>query len=76
MKLLLIIIFLIFVTPVNSAELTYPNGAKKAVIFNYDDGLVQDKELIQLFNQYKLVGTFNLNSGLFGKQAPWLEGVH
>ena len=39
----------------------------KAITFSYDDGVVQDKRLIDMFNRYGIKGTFNLNSGLFGK---------
>ncbi len=39
----------------------------KAVSFSYDDGVLQDKKLIELFDKYNLKGTFNLNSGLFGR---------
>lgn len=38
----------------------------KAVTFSYDDGITQDRRLIQLFNRYGLKATFNLNSGLLG----------
>jgi len=52
---------------------TFPQGKTKAVILSYDDGLTQDRRFVQLLNKYGLVGTFNLNSGLFGKSAPWLK---
>ncbi len=35
----------------------------KAVTFSYDDGLVEDKPLIELFNKYNVKGTFNVSSG-------------
>jgi len=54
------------------ADLTYPDGNKKAIIFSFDDGLVQDHRLVELLNKYNLVGTFNLSSGLLAKDAPWL----
>lgn len=38
----------------------------KAVTFSYDDGVEQDKRLIQLLDKYGLKCTFNLNSGLWG----------
>jgi len=41
-------------------------GKMKAVTFSYDDGVTQDKRLIELFNKYGLKGTFNLNSELLG----------
>ena len=39
---------------------------KKAITFSFDDGVVQDKKLVELFNKYGLKGTFNLNSELLG----------
>lgn len=35
---------------------------------SYDDGLEQDKKLIQLLKKYNLQCTFNINGGLFGKK--------
>ena len=43
------------------------NGKMKALTFSYDDGVSQDKRLIKILNKYGLKGTFNINSGLFGK---------
>lgn len=42
---------------------------KKAITFSYDDGDTQDIRLIEIFNKYGLKGTFNLNSGLLGREA-------
>ena len=39
---------------------------KKYVTFSFDDGVRQDKRLIDLFNKYGLKGTFNLNSSFLG----------
>ena len=44
------------------------NGKKKALTFSFDDGVEQDKRLIEIFDKYGLKCTFNLNSGLFGVQ--------
>jgi len=44
------------------------NGKMKAVTFSYDDGTVQDKRLLDIFNKYGLKATFNLNSELLGKK--------
>lgn len=41
---------------------------KKYVTFSYDDGLQQDKQLTALMRDFGLKGTFNINSGLFGKE--------
>lgn len=43
------------------------NGKMKALTFSYDDGVTQDKRLIEIFNKYGLKCTFNLNSELLGK---------
>ena len=40
---------------------------KKAVTFSYDDGVLQDKRLIELFDKYGLKATFNINSGFLGR---------
>ena len=42
------------------------NGKKKALTFSYDDGVTQDKRLIEIFNRYGLKATFNLNSMFLG----------
>lgn len=43
------------------------NGKMKAVTFSFDDGVTQDKRLIELFDKYGLKATFNLNSELLGR---------
>lgn len=45
------------------------NGKMKALTFSYDDGVLQDKRLIEIFNKYGLKATFNLNSELLGKNG-------
>lgn len=42
------------------------NGKMKAITFSYDDGVTQDKRLIDIFNKYGLKATFNINSELLG----------
>lgn len=42
---------------------------KKALTFSFDDGITQDIQMIELLNQYNLKGTFNINSGLLGKNG-------
>lgn len=46
----------------------FPGGKAKVLSFSYDDGVEQDIRLIDIFRQHGLKGTFNLNSGLFGRQ--------
>ena len=38
----------------------------KALTFSYDDGVLQDRRLIEIFNKYNLKATFNINSELLG----------
>ena len=40
----------------------------KAVTFSFDDGVLQDKRLVDILNKYNLKCTFNLNSSLLGNQ--------
>ena len=49
----------------NKVYQCYPGGKHKALTMSYDDGKVQDRRLVALFNQYGIKGTFHLNSGLF-----------
>lgn len=41
----------------------FPEGKNKAITFSYDDGVLQDRRLVELFNRYGLKATFHLNSG-------------
>ena len=48
----------------------FPDGKVKALTMSYDDGRMEDKRLIEIFNRYGIKGTFNLNYGWFlGKYA-------
>lgn len=48
----------------------------KYLTFSYDDGVTQDIRLIELFNKYNMKATFNLNSGLLGRENHLIrEGV-
>ncbi len=42
------------------------NGKNKAITFSFDDGVLQDKKLIKILDNYNLKATFNLNSGRLG----------
>lgn len=50
------------------------DGKRKAVTFSYDDGVEQDKRLVELFNRYGLKATFNLNSGIQTGASFWESG--
>ena len=44
-------------------KFTYPGGKLKAVTFSYDDGVIEDRELIKIFDRYNIKATFNLSLG-------------
>lgn len=49
---------------------------QKAVTFSYDDGIEQDRRLVDLLNRYGLKGTFNLNTGIQTEESSFvIEGV-
>jgi len=45
---------------------------KKLVTFSYDDGVLQDKRLVDIFNTYGVKGTFNLNYSLLGSDFTFM----
>ena len=47
----------------------FPGGKSKAVTLSYDDGVEQDKRLIEIMKKNGLKGTFNLNGGSFAKEG-------
>ena len=47
------------------------NGKKKALTLSYDDGVMQDKRLVEIFNKYGLKCTFNINSGMLYNECVW-----
>lgn len=42
----------------------FPGGKHKVLTMSYDDGKLEDRKLVSIFNKYGIRGTFNLNSGL------------
>lgn len=42
----------------------FPYGKHKVLTLSYDDGKIPDRELVALFNEYNLKGSFNINSGM------------
>jgi len=42
----------------------FPEGKHKVLTMSYDDGRIEDRRLVALFNQYGIKGTFHLNSGI------------
>ena len=51
----------------------WPEGRIHAVTFSYDDGRLQDRRLVDLFNRYGLKGTFNLNASRVGAEGVVTE---
>ena len=47
-------------------KMLFPKGKSKALIVSYDDGCVQDRQLVKLMNKYDLIGTFHLNANKLG----------
>ncbi len=47
------------------------NGKMKALTFSYDDGIEQDKRLVEIFNNYGMKCTFNLNSGIMSSDGAF-----
>ena len=43
----------------------FPGGKHKALTLSYDDGRLQDRRLVDIFNRNGIKGTFHLNIGLF-----------
>ena len=58
----------------------FPGGKAKALTMSYDDGKLQDKRLIDIFNKYGIKGTFNLNYGQVGERPRMtfeeMEGLY
>ena len=58
-------------------ELFYPQWKDRAVTFSYDDGIEQDRKLVEIFNRYGMKATFNLNTGIQSPESNFeIEGVH
>jgi peptidoglycan-N-acetylglucosamine deacetylase len=48
--------------PIDLARFAFPGGRWKAVVMSYDDGHVQDRGVVPIFNAHGIKGTFHLNS--------------
>jgi len=49
----------------NNIYKCFPGGKHKVLTMSYDDGKIQDRKLVAIFNKYGIKGTFHLNAGLF-----------
>lgn len=55
------------VTPDPTRYFAFPGGRYKALVMSYDDGNVQDRRLVALFNKHGIKGSFHLNSAKLGR---------
>ena len=46
----------------------FPGGKSKAFTLSYDDGVRQDRRLIEMMNKYNIKGTFNIGYGVLGRK--------
>jgi peptidoglycan/xylan/chitin deacetylase (PgdA/CDA1 family) len=49
----------------------FPQGKMKALTLSYDDGVEQDRRLIEILNRYGIKAAFNLNSGIQSGSSRW-----
>lgn len=49
--------------------LRFPGFRDRALTLSYDDGVVEDKRLIEIMSKNGLKGTFNINSGYLGHRS-------
>ena len=60
--------------PIPSIFVRFPNGRAKALTFSYDDGMLNDVRLVELFNKYNLKGTFNISTSKYlSEEAAYKE---
>lgn len=52
----------------------FPNGKMKALTLSYDDGVEQDRKLIEILNRYGIKAAFNLNSGVQTRANGFQKG--
>ena len=62
----------------NKVYKVFPGGKFKVLTFSYDDGKIEDRRLVKLFNKFNLKATFNLNTGIIDPairipQEEWPE---
>jgi hypothetical protein len=50
-------------------QFAWPEGKAGAFTASYDDGVKEDRRLVQIFNQYGLRGTWNLNANRVAAEA-------
>lgn len=51
----------------------FPGGRARALTLSYDDGVQQDKKLMEILNRHGLKCTFNISSGLYAPEGTVYE---
>jgi peptidoglycan/xylan/chitin deacetylase (PgdA/CDA1 family) len=51
----------------------FPNGKMKALTLSYDDGVEQDRRLVEILNRHGIKAAFNLNSGVQSGASSWVN---
>lgn len=46
----------------------WQGGKKRALTVSYDDGVFQDRRLVEILNKYGIRGSFHLNAGLLNRE--------
>ncbi|MBR6115797.1 MAG: polysaccharide deacetylase family protein [Oscillospiraceae bacterium] len=49
-------------------SMLFPGGKKRALTLSYDDGVRQDRRLVEILNHFGLKATFNINAGLLSRE--------
>jgi len=62
-----------YLSTIDPRKFTFPDRKYKAFVISFDDGMVQDRKLVEIFNRYGIKGTFHLGSGFLGQEASWME---
>ena len=52
----------------------FPEGKAKALVLSFDDGMIADRRLVKLMNDYGLKGTFHLNSNRLDTKGYLTKG--
>jgi peptidoglycan/xylan/chitin deacetylase (PgdA/CDA1 family) len=55
-------------------EMLFPEGKAKALVLSFDDGMIADRRLVKLMNDYGLKGTFHLNSNRLDTKGYLTKG--
>ncbi len=58
----------------SDVKFLFPGGIRKALTLSYDDGVEQDRRLVEVLDRYGLKATFNLNSGIQDESNYWVNG--